>query len=94
MKCPELLDQAIIEFACPSSPDELNDLVAPLEEFGAIPPTAIHGVDLRTRSGSRVFQVSSAMRTFCAADSRENGGKSGHAIGEIPYQVKRHEIRD
>jgi hypothetical protein len=34
------------------------------------------------------------MRTFCAADSRENGGKSGHAIGEIPYQVKRHETRD
>jgi hypothetical protein len=34
-----------------------------------------------TWTGLRVFQASSAMRTFCAADAASNGGSGGRLTG-------------
>src|SRR3954469_20440787 len=47
-----------------------------------------------TRSGSRVFQASSAAWTFCAAVSRVNGGKGGRrsGIGGSPSRLLRGRI--
>src|SRR5215475_5949546 len=61
---PQLLDQAIVEFAGPLAGEEGDDLPASVEAWA-------------TFSGSRVFQASSARRTFCAAVSRVNGGRGG-----------------
>src|SRR4051794_368175 len=44
---PELLDQAIVEFAIPLAGEKLYDLVAPFEDFGAITPFAVDGVGER-----------------------------------------------
>src|ERR1700730_14200710 len=41
---PELLDEAIVEFATPFSGEELDDLFAPVDEFGAVSPLAVYGV--------------------------------------------------
>src|ERR1700746_936641 len=44
VKCPQLLDKPIIQFAGPLSSQEFNDCNAPFEELRAITPVAIFAV--------------------------------------------------
>jgi hypothetical protein len=71
---PELLDESVIELLCPLSGEERYDLGASVDEFGAVPPTAVRRKASDTFPGSREFHPSSARRTFCVALSRLNGG--------------------
>ena len=78
---PEFLDQAVLLLALPLAGEEVADLLAAARELAAVAPLAVGGMASATRSGSRLFQPSSAMRTFCAAVSRVKGGKGGRASG-------------
>src|SRR5262245_41060491 len=48
---PQLLDQAIVEFAIPLAGQERLDRLPTLEELGAIPPAAVGRVGLRDAPG-------------------------------------------
>ena len=43
-KCPEFLDQAVVEFLVPFAGEEGDDFGAAVEEFGAVAPAGIGGV--------------------------------------------------
>src|SRR3979490_15751 len=44
VECPELFDEAIVEFATPFSGEELDDLFAAVDELGAVAPLAVYRV--------------------------------------------------
>src|SRR4030095_2889317 len=67
---PQLLDQPIFQLPVPFPREELDDRVAPLDELRAIAPHAVPGVGLRDLERTRVFQPSSARRTFAMAAAR------------------------
>src|SRR6185436_19548098 len=47
VKCPKLLDQAIVEFFGPFAPQELDDGLAPGKKLGPVAPLAVDGIDQR-----------------------------------------------
>ena len=80
---PYFLDQAIVELTRPFAAQKRLDRLAALKKFGAVAPAAVGRVGAGDATGSRVFQASSAVRAFCAAVSRENGGNGGRVVIEI-----------
>ena len=50
-KCPEFLDQPVVEFALPFARQERLDSSPALQEFRAIPPLAVLGVGKRNTRG-------------------------------------------
>ena len=66
VESPELFDEAVIEFAVPFAREELNDLVAAVDEFRAVAPVAIDGVCERRVEG----RVSSMRLRLCALSAR------------------------
>ena len=44
---PEILDEAVLEFAIPFAGEELDDLFPTVDEFGAIAPSAVDGIGQR-----------------------------------------------
>jgi hypothetical protein len=86
VECSEFLDQPVLELARPFAPQERDDLGAAMEELGAVAPAAVLGIGAGDPSGSRVFQASSAMRTFWIAVASVNGGSGGRAIS-VPSAV-------
>src|SRR5882757_2976598 len=51
MKCPEILDQAIVELSCPFAGEEGNDRRPAFEKFRAVAPAAVLGIGERHASG-------------------------------------------
>src|SRR5262245_10580521 len=47
VKCPQFLDQAIVQFLVPFTDQKLHDGVAPGEKLGAVAPNAIGSVSQR-----------------------------------------------
>src|SRR5580693_5660956 len=60
VKRPEFLNQAVVEFAVPFAREERHDLFTAVDEFGAVPPLAIHGVG--QRHALRVARIPSVLR--------------------------------
>ena len=77
LKGPQLLDQSVVELAVPLATEKRHDLLSADDELGPVAPATLHAVGDATRSGSRVFQPSSAARTFWVAVSSVNGGSGG-----------------
>ena len=73
---PEFLDQTIIKLPSPIAFEEFNDFSASNRKFSPVPPLAVLRVDERNTEGSRLFQPSSASRTFAMAVSCVKGGIS------------------
>ena len=80
VEAPEFLDQPVLELLRPFARQERDDRGAAVRRIGAIAPTAVFRIGERDLHRSRVFQASSAMRAFCAAVSRVNGGSGGRDI--------------
>src|SRR5216683_3721098 len=65
---PELLDEAIVEFATPFSGEELDDFLAAVDKLGAVSPLAIHGVSQRD-----LFGIARVPSILCLAYLRGGG---------------------
>src|SRR5579872_2958198 len=58
VESPELLDQTIVNLACPFPGEESDDLRPALNELGPVPPIAVHGISKRNpRRVTRVPRV-------------------------------------
>src|SRR6516225_981187 len=80
-KCPDFLDQPVIQLSAPLAGQKCLNGDAALKEFRSVSPDAVHRIRTSaTRLGSRVFHASSAMRAFCAALSIVKGGSGGRLI--------------
>ena len=87
-KGPQLFDQPVIKLARPLAGQKRDDLFPADRELGPVAPTTLFAVSQGDwRSGSRVFQPSSAARTFWIAVSRSNGGQGGCKSIFCPIQV-------
>ena len=76
-EAPELLPQPVVELTAPLPLQEVDDRVASLEVLAAVGHFESRVYASATRSGSRVFQASSAACTFCRAVSSVKGGTGG-----------------
>lgn len=76
-KRPELFDQTIIQLFFPLAGQETFRFFAVGGELNAVTPLGIQRIGVRDFSASRLFQPSSASRTFSMAVSRVKGGSDG-----------------
>ena len=76
-KGPKLLDQPVIQFARPLARQKRDDLVAAIDEFRAIAPSAVRRIGERDAGGIAAVPGVFARRTFCAALSCVKGGSGG-----------------
>lgn len=51
MECPQLLDEPVVQFSRPLSPEKSDDLIPAGREFGTISPSRIHTVSQRDLLG-------------------------------------------
>jgi hypothetical protein len=65
----------------PFARQESDDVLPAVHELGTMRQRESIEYASDTRAGSRLFQASSASRTFCDALSRVNGGNGGSAAG-------------
>ena len=83
---PQRLAQRVVQFPCPLGCQKRDDLFSTVDEDVPVAPQGLFAVGERNRSGSRVFQASSAACTLISAVSLVKGGSGGRSAMALSFR--------